>query len=191
MKKMVIWNWDALEQHNSTPATYQWGFVDIFACIVSSVSLGFLIYLTQAENDIVHCGEDVANINSFTGSQVSVLNRRCEEHSGLFACVIVSAASFQYVRALLSSEVGQERRVILGKDKHNRPAQERFWFHARSCVLSTLGIFGTVLIITQNLWVFLTLIVSYEAAMYRYLLNSPADAARAHVSRMPRSRPVR
>tara|TARA_B100000963_G_scaffold148645_1_gene129649 strand:- start:4153 stop:4662 length:510 start_codon:yes stop_codon:yes gene_type:complete len=167
-----------MDWHFQTDHAYAWDGLDWLAVFVSVSSLVLLIYLSQADNDIVKCGAEVQNTNSFTGMQVSVLNRRCEEHSELFACVIAAAASFQYVRALLGNEVCQERRVILNKNKVDRPWSMRWAYHWKSIALSVLSIFGTVLIITQNVWVFLTLIISYELAMYRYLKRSPDDHVR-------------
>ena len=114
-----------------------------------------------------------------TAQRLAILRLRCEEHAELFVCVIAAAASFQYVRALLGNELGQERRVILNRTRGCRGWAERWSYHWKSVVMSVLGIFGTVLIITQNLWVFVTLTLSYEFAMYRYLMRSPADSARA------------
>jgi len=171
--------WQLLPQQLADAKTYEWVFLDWCAVIVSLISLCFLVYLTQVDNSIVRCGNDVASVDSFTGIQVTVLNRRCEEHAELFVCVIAAAASFQYVRALLGNELGQERRVILNRTRGCRGWAERWSYHWKSVVMSVLGIFGTVLIITQNLWVFVTLTLSYEFAMYRYLMRSPADSARA------------
>tara|TARA_Y100000593_G_scaffold50645_1_gene95278 strand:+ start:185 stop:745 length:561 start_codon:yes stop_codon:yes gene_type:complete len=184
MKKLVVFegrNWHFLPQDTSGRLSYVWDWFDWFAVFVSVISLGFLIYLTQIANNIVQCGDEVQDTSSFTGIQVYVLNRRCEEHTELFVCVITAAASFQYVRALLGNEVGQERRVILNQSVSYRPWSERWSYHWKSVVMSILGIFGTVLIITQNVWVFLTLTLSYELAMYRYLKRSPADSERAQV----------
>ena len=182
MKYLVVeaHPWNLLPGKADNSKTYVWDYLDWFAVFVSIISLSFLIYLSQVDNDIVRCGPEVDNTNSFVGIQVSVLNRHCEEDAGLFACVIAVAISFQYVRALLGNEVGQERRVILTTAVGpSRTWDMRWSFHWKSVVMSVLGIFGTVLIITQNVWVFVALTVSYEFAMYRYLLHSPADQERA------------
>ena len=153
--------------------SYEWSWLDKFA---AACTLGLSIYLLYYADD--ECSSSQPSDQNFVGTQVTILNRTCKDKTWLFVAILVLSVSVQWVRGIIQWELNQEARVILVRDMDNRPWSYRFHYHRLSILSSLLYILSVVLIIAQNLWVFLALAVGYEISIYRYLRFSPSDHLR-------------
>ena len=154
--------------------TYNWTNIDRFVGAFTLVLSFYLLYYADKE-----CDEAGPSGSNFVSTQVTILNRTCEDDGWLFVSVLVLSILVQWVRGIIGWELNQEARVILKGEPDQREWRFRFHYHRLSILSSLLYILSVVLIIAQNLWVFLALAVGYEISIYRYLKSSPSDTRRA------------
>lgn len=160
---------------------YPWWWADRVMATWTVIGASVLLYYTLGGNGVT-CSSDQNLKNAFVGAQVVMFNQVCEEHHGLFFLMLTVSFTARWWRTILGWEAGQEARVILKKKRGTGP-DERPWpvrlaYHKTLIQNTVLYLLEVVFIISQNLWVFLSVVAGNQLATYYYLIRSPADQER-------------
>ena len=158
---------------------YPWWSADHAARVWTVVGAFILLYYTLGGNG-VKCSTDMKIDNPFVGTQVTMFNQVCEQHNLLFALMLSVAFTCRWWRTLLGWEASQESRVILKKERgyKARPLSVRWQYHSTLLQSTLLYLLEVVFIISQNLWVFITVVIGQQGATWFYLVLSPSDKER-------------
>ena len=168
---------------------YPWWSADHIARVWAVVGAIVLLYYTLGGNG-VKCSTEIDRKDAFTGTQVVMFNQVCEDHGLLFALMLTVAFSARWWRTLLGWEAGQEARVILKKPRGNKSRGSNVMWQYQSTLLQStlLYLLEVVFIISQNLWVFLSVVISQQISTWYYLLRSPSDEERDAAHKRRKSR---